>query len=61
MLLPPVEPSKIVAVGRNYKDHAAELGNPLPEEPLLFLKPSTAVIGPHDMIVYPEDVEPRGL
>ncbi len=53
-VLAPAEPSKIVAVGRNYKDHAAELGNPLPEEPLLFLKPSTAVIGPHDMIVYPK-------
>ena len=53
-LLPPVLPSKIVAVGRNYKDHAAELGNPLPPEPLLFLKPSTAVIGPHDAILYPE-------
>ncbi len=54
LLLAPVEPSKIVAVGRNYKDHAAELGNPLPEEPLLFLKPSTAVIGPRDIIVYPD-------
>jgi 2-keto-4-pentenoate hydratase/2-oxohepta-3-ene-1,7-dioic acid hydratase in catechol pathway len=53
LLLPPVEPSKIVAVGLNYKDHAAERGSTLPEEPLLFLKPSTAVIGPHDMIVYP--------
>jgi 2-keto-4-pentenoate hydratase/2-oxohepta-3-ene-1,7-dioic acid hydratase in catechol pathway len=53
-LLPPVEPSKIVAVGRNYKDHAAEMGNPLPEEPLLFLKPSTAVIGPQEAIVYPK-------
>jgi len=53
-LLSPVEPSKIVAVGRNYKDHAAELGNPLPAEPLLFLKPSTAVIGPHDAILYPK-------
>jgi 2-keto-4-pentenoate hydratase/2-oxohepta-3-ene-1,7-dioic acid hydratase in catechol pathway len=52
-LLPPVEPSKIVAVGRNYKDHAAELGNPLPEEPLLFLKPSSAVIGPQESILYP--------
>ena len=53
-LLPPVEPSKIVAVGRNYKDHAAEMGNPLPAEPLLFLKPPTAVIGPHDSIIYPK-------
>ena len=52
-LLPPVEPSKIVAVGLNYKDHAMERGKPLPEEPLLFLKPSTAVIGPSDAIVYP--------
>jgi 2-keto-4-pentenoate hydratase/2-oxohepta-3-ene-1,7-dioic acid hydratase in catechol pathway len=52
-LLPPVEPSKIVAVGRNYRDHAKELGNAVPEEPLLFLKPSTAVIGPHDEILYP--------
>ena len=52
-VLAPVLPSKIVAVGINYRDHAAERGNPLPEEPLLFIKPSTAVIGPHDMIVYP--------
>jgi 2-keto-4-pentenoate hydratase/2-oxohepta-3-ene-1,7-dioic acid hydratase in catechol pathway len=53
-ILAPVLPSKVVAVGRNYHDHAAEMGNPLPEEPLLFIKPSTAVIGPRDMIVYPE-------
>jgi 2-keto-4-pentenoate hydratase/2-oxohepta-3-ene-1,7-dioic acid hydratase in catechol pathway len=53
-LLPPVMPSKIVAVGLNYKDHAAEVGKPLPAEPLLFLKPSTAVIGPDDAIVIPE-------
>jgi 2-keto-4-pentenoate hydratase/2-oxohepta-3-ene-1,7-dioic acid hydratase in catechol pathway len=52
-LLAPCEPTKIVAVGRNYQDHAAEMGNPLPEEPLIFLKPSTAVIGPHDPILYP--------
>ena len=45
-LLPPVEPSKIVCVGLNYKDHAAEQNKPLPPEPLLFIKPSTAVIGP---------------
>jgi 2-keto-4-pentenoate hydratase/2-oxohepta-3-ene-1,7-dioic acid hydratase in catechol pathway len=50
-LLPPVEPSKIVAVGLNYKDHAAEQNKPLPAEPMLFLKPSTAVIGPGDSIV----------
>jgi len=53
-LLPPVVPTKIVAVGRNYKDHAAEMGNPLPVEPLLFLKPPSAVIGPNEIIVYPK-------
>ena len=52
-LLAPVEPSKIVCVGRNYRDHAAELKNPLPAEPLLFLKPPTAVVGPLAPIVYP--------
>ena len=49
----PVEPSKIVCVGRNYPEHAAELGNPLPAEPLLFLKPPSAIIGPEEPIVYP--------
>ena len=53
-LLPPVKPSKIVAVGRNYRDHAAERNKPVPKEPLLFLKPSSAVIGPHDAILLPE-------
>ena len=52
-LLPPVLPSKIVAIGLNYKDHAMERGKPLPEEPLIFLKPSTAIVGPNDIIVYP--------
>ena len=55
-LLAPVIPSKIVAVGRNYVDHAAELGNDVPAEPLLFLKPSTAVIGPGDPIRLPTDL-----
>jgi 2-keto-4-pentenoate hydratase/2-oxohepta-3-ene-1,7-dioic acid hydratase in catechol pathway len=53
-LLPPVEPSKIIGIGRNYREHAKELGNPLPEEPLIFLKPSTAVIGPGETIFYPD-------
>ena len=52
-LLAPCLPSKIVAVGLNYRSHAAELGQSLPEAPLIFLKPSTAVIGPGDAIVYP--------
>jgi 2-keto-4-pentenoate hydratase/2-oxohepta-3-ene-1,7-dioic acid hydratase in catechol pathway len=45
-LLPPVRPSKIVCVGRNYRDHAAELGNEVPAEPLIFLKPPSSLIGP---------------
>ena len=52
-LLPPVLPSKIVAIGLNYKDHAAERGKPLPAEPLLFLKPPSAVIGPGEPIRRP--------
>jgi len=52
-LLAPAEPTKIVAVGANYRNHAQEMGRPLPEEPLLFLKPPSAVIGPNDIIVYP--------
>ncbi|MFW6131355.1 MAG: fumarylacetoacetate hydrolase family protein [Candidatus Aminicenantaceae bacterium] len=54
ILLPPVIPSKIVAIGANYKDHVLERGRPLPEEPLIFLKPSTSVIGPNDIIIYPK-------
>lgn len=49
-LLAPVLPSKLVCVGKNYAAHAAEFGSEVPEEPLLFLKPSTAVIGPEDPI-----------
>lgn len=52
-VLPPVTPSKIVAVGLNYRDHAREMGKPLPDEPLIFLKPPSAVIGPGEPIVIP--------
>jgi 2-keto-4-pentenoate hydratase/2-oxohepta-3-ene-1,7-dioic acid hydratase in catechol pathway len=52
-LLPPVWPSKIVCVGRNYVDHAKELGNPVPAEPMLFLKPPSSLIAHGDNIVYP--------
>jgi 2-keto-4-pentenoate hydratase/2-oxohepta-3-ene-1,7-dioic acid hydratase in catechol pathway len=53
-LLAPVIPrSKIVAVGRNYAAHAAEMGNDVPETPLTFLKPNTSVIGPGEPIIYP--------
>lgn len=53
-LLAPVEPSKVVCVGRNYVAHARELGNAVPAVPLIFLKPSTAVIGPQEAIRCPE-------
>lgn len=52
-LLAPCKPSKIVAVGLNYQDHAHELGFPIPENPIIFLKPPTSVIGPGDRIVIP--------
>ena len=53
-LLSPCLPSKIVALGLNYRDHAEEAKAKLPDEPLLFLKPATSVIGPGDPIVYPK-------
>jgi 2-keto-4-pentenoate hydratase/2-oxohepta-3-ene-1,7-dioic acid hydratase in catechol pathway len=52
-LLAPVMPSKIVAIGLNYKDHAFEMGKKIPDEPMLFLKPSSAVNRPGGDIVYP--------
>lgn len=52
-LLAPVTPSKIACVGRNYAEHAAELGNDVPPEPLIFLKPPSSVIGPGEEVVYP--------
>lgn len=51
--LSPVNPSKIVAVGLNYRDHAQEMNEELPEEPLIFLKPPSAVIGPGEPIILP--------
>src|SRR5437899_9620089 len=62
-LLAPVEPTKIVCVGRNYAAHAAELGNEVPGEPLIFLKPPSSLIGPGDPIVltrYSSRVEHEG-
>ncbi|MFI9099016.1 fumarylacetoacetate hydrolase family protein [Streptomyces fildesensis] len=52
-LLPPVLPNKVVAIGRNYAEHAAELGNEVPTVPVAFFKPSTSVVGSGDPIVYP--------
>jgi 2-keto-4-pentenoate hydratase/2-oxohepta-3-ene-1,7-dioic acid hydratase in catechol pathway len=55
-LLAPVEPSKIVAVGLNYRDHAAESGKAVPSEPMIFLKPPSAVIGPGEVVRLPPGV-----
>src|SRR6266403_4723028 len=62
-LLAPVEPRKIVCVGRNYSAHAAELGNDVPKEPLIFLKPPTSIVGPSEAVVltkYSQRVEHEG-
>jgi 2-keto-4-pentenoate hydratase/2-oxohepta-3-ene-1,7-dioic acid hydratase in catechol pathway len=56
-LLPPVTPSKIVCLGRNYIDHAAEFNNPAPKEPLIFLKPPSSLLAPEDPIVLPPAVQ----
>ena len=57
-LLAPVIPrSKVIGIARNYRDHAAELGNEVPAEPMMFLKPNTSVIGPGDAIVRPPQSE----
>lgn len=54
-LLAPVIPrSKIVCIGKNYADHAAEMGGAVPDEPIIFIKPNTTVIGPSETIVWPE-------
>ena len=62
-LLAPVAPSKIVCIGRNYAAHAAEMGNEVPKEPLMFLKPPSSIIGPEEAIVltkYSQRVEHEG-
>ncbi len=58
-LLAPVLPSKVVAIGKNYLEHARETGSEPPAEPLIFLKPSTAVVGPGDAIVRPVELTER--
>src|SRR3984893_2352714 len=55
-LLPPVLPSKIVCLGRNYVEHAAEFNNPTPKQPLIFLKPPSSLLAPEDPIVLPAAV-----
>jgi 2-keto-4-pentenoate hydratase/2-oxohepta-3-ene-1,7-dioic acid hydratase in catechol pathway len=53
-LLSPVIPTKVVCVGKNYEDHADEMGGKVPQEPLIFLKPATSVVGPNANVVYPK-------
>ena len=62
-LVAPVEPTKIVCIGRNYAAHAAEMGNEVPKEPLMFLKPPSSLVGPEEPIVltrYSQKVEHEG-
>ena len=58
-LLAPVSPSKIVCIGRNYREHAKELNHPVPAEPLIFLKPPSAVLAPGDCILRPVSLSQR--
>jgi len=58
-LLAPMLPSKVIAIGRNYAEHAREMGNEVPEEPLIFMKPSTSVIGHGEAIAYPTTLSHR--
>lgn len=58
-LLAPVDPSKIVCIGRNYREHAKELNHPIPSEPLIFLKPPSAVLAPRDTILRPTALSQR--
>src|ERR1700761_4806474 len=58
-LLAPFLPSKVVAIGKNYADHAREMGGEPPDEPVIFLKPSTSVIGPGDPVARPVKLSER--
>jgi 2-keto-4-pentenoate hydratase/2-oxohepta-3-ene-1,7-dioic acid hydratase in catechol pathway len=58
-LLAPILPSKVIAIGKNYADHAREMGGEAPDEPVIFGKPSTAVIGPGEAVAYPEKLSER--
>jgi 2-keto-4-pentenoate hydratase/2-oxohepta-3-ene-1,7-dioic acid hydratase in catechol pathway len=58
-LVAPILPSKIVAIGKNYAGHVREMGGEAPAEPVIFMKPSTAVIGPREPIAYPQKLSDR--
>ena len=60
-LLAPVRPSKIVCVGRNYRDHAAELGNEVPAAPLIFFKPPSSLLAPGGQVRRPDSLRASGL
>lgn len=56
-LLAPVIPTKVICVGKNYEDHAEEMGDEIPETPLIFMKPATSVVGPDASVVHPKQTE----
>ncbi|MGI5168004.1 fumarylacetoacetate hydrolase family protein [Spirillospora sp. CA-253888] len=58
-LLAPILPSKVIAIGKNYAEHAREMGGEPPAEPVIFAKPSTSVIGPREAVAYPEKLSQR--
>jgi 2-keto-4-pentenoate hydratase/2-oxohepta-3-ene-1,7-dioic acid hydratase in catechol pathway len=58
-LLAPVQPAKIICVGRNYREHAKEFGNEPPSEPVIFLKPQTSLLGPDEKIIRPNNLSQR--
>jgi len=58
-ILPPCTPTKIVCVGLNYRDHAEEMNSKVPEDPRIFIKPNTAIIGHEDTIIYPDHMSAR--
>ncbi|WP_204046384.1 fumarylacetoacetate hydrolase family protein [Acrocarpospora phusangensis] len=58
-MVAPMLPSKVVAIGRNYADHVKEMGNDVPSEPIMFLKPSTSVIGHGEAVAYPQGLTER--
>lgn len=58
---PFARPSKIVCIGLNYKDHAAETGAKIPEEPIIFMKSTTALVGPNDQVVIPKNSQKNRL
>ena len=61
ILAPVTNPEKVLCVGMNYKDHCEEQGAPVPEEPVIFSKFNSSIIGPGDDLVYPEETKVKGM